>query len=193
MLGFDENYWTDRYRKGLTQWDAGKITTPIKEFFDQLPAKEAAILLPGGGGGHEAAYLHRQGFQNVYLLDFSPLPLQQFRQQVPDFPEEHLLCQDFFQLQGAFDFVVEQTFFCALHPSLRPAYAQKVEELLKKEGRLVGVLFESLPETGEPPFGGSREEYLGYFSPLFKIRKLERCYNSIKPRAGRELWLDLEK
>ena len=26
------NYWEERYQKGETGWDAGKITTPIKEY-----------------------------------------------------------------------------------------------------------------------------------------------------------------
>jgi methyl halide transferase len=91
MSVFNENYWTSRYQEGQTQWDAGAITTPLKEYFDQLENKNLKILIPGGGSGYEAAYLHGLGFSQVYLLDLSPLPLQQFGQRHPHFPAEHLL------------------------------------------------------------------------------------------------------
>lgn len=193
MSDFGENYWTNRYKQGQTQWDAGTITTPLKEYFDQLGQKHLKILLPGGGNGYEAAYLHQQGFSQVYLLDISPLPLKQFRERNPAFPQAHLLQEDFFTHEGHYDLVVEQTFFCALDPSLRPAYAKKANELLKPGGLLVGVLFEGSFNKDQPPFGGSREEYLSYFAPYFKVGKMEPCYNSIKPRSGRELWLELKK
>ena len=39
------NYWEERYQKGETGWDAGKITTPIKEYIDQLTNKNLKILI----------------------------------------------------------------------------------------------------------------------------------------------------
>ena len=99
----------------------------------------------------------------------------------------------FFDFEGSFDLIIEQTFFCALHPSLRKAYAEKMHQLLQPNGKLVGLLFDfPLTEEG-PPFGGSLQEYDSYFSPLFKIDLLERAYNSIPPRAGKELFLKLLK
>ncbi|AHM63287.1 thiopurine S-methyltransferase [Flammeovirgaceae bacterium 311] len=193
MSDFNEKYWTDRYLRGQTQWDAGNITTPLKEYFDKLHDQDMKILIPGGGNGYEAAYLHELGFRQVYLLDLSPLPLDSFRSRNPDFPEDHLLLQDYFKLVDTFDLIVEQTFFCALHPSQRGAYAQKANELLKEGGHLVGVLFDAPLNKDFPPFGGTSEEYQKYFEPLFTIHKLEPCYNSIKPRAGREVWIDVEK
>ena len=191
MIAFDEKYWSSRYNNGQTQWDAGKITTPLKNYFDQILNKELEILIPGGGNGYEAAYLHEKGFKNVFLLDFSPVPLENFRRKYPDFPVEHLLQQDFFNLGKRFDLMVEQTFFCALNPGLRSRYAKKAAEILKPGGKLVGVLFEGPLNETHPPFGGSKEEYLNYFEPYFSIQKMESCYNSIKPRQGRELWIDL--
>ena len=39
------NYWEKRYQKGETGWDAGQITTPIKEYIDQLTNKNLKILI----------------------------------------------------------------------------------------------------------------------------------------------------
>ncbi|MDX1334071.1 MAG: SAM-dependent methyltransferase, partial [Robiginitalea sp.] len=101
---------------------------------------------------------------------------------------------DFFEFnEGPFDLVLEHTFFCALPPDLRPQYAEKMAGLLKKGGKLAGLLFDfPLTEEG-PPFGGSREEYLRLFEPFFEIRILEEARNSIPPRAGRELFFIFEK
>ena len=116
MTVLDEKYWTKRYELGHTQWDAGSITTPLKLFFDSLIDKNLHILVPGGGNGHEAAYLHKKGFKNVFLLDFSPLPLNNFKERVPDFPVEHLLEQDFFTLNEKFDLMVELLFSARCRP-----------------------------------------------------------------------------
>jgi thiopurine S-methyltransferase len=43
-----------------------------------------------------------------------------------------------------------------------------------------------------PRLAGNKEEYLGYIGKEFKIHTFETCYNSIKPRAGRELFINLE-
>ena len=189
----DEKYWTDRYQNRQTQWDTGAVTTPLKEYFDQITDKSLSILIPGCGNAWEAEYLHVKGFSNVYLVDISPVPLEDFSRRCPAFPKDHLLCQDFFLLQRKFDLIIEQTFFCALHPSQRDHYAKKCAELLKEEGKLVGVLFNDRLNVDHPPYGGSREEYLEFFSPRFNINIFTNCYNSIKPRAGRELFIHLTR
>jgi thiopurine S-methyltransferase len=65
-------------------------------------------------------------------------------------------------------------------------------DLLKENGKLVGVLFNRNFEAG-PPFGGSKEEYISLFRQKFNVKVMEDCYNSIVPRAGRELFMILEK
>ena len=161
----------------------------MKEYIDQLGDKNAKILVPGAGYGYEVCYLHEQGFKNVYALDFAQQPLQHIREALPDFPGDHLLRSDFFALDaGGFELILEQTFFCALSPSRRPAYVRKMHDLLAPGGKLAGLLFDfPLTEKG-PPFGGSREEYEVLFSPLFRVKVLERAYNSIAPRQGSELF-----
>ena len=99
---------------------------------------------------------------------------------------------DFFNHTGQYDLILEQTFFCALDPSLRTNYVQKMSELLKENGKLVGLLF-GVQFPNNPPFGGSREEYLSLFSDTFKINLLEPCYNSVKPRQDSELFFNFSK
>ncbi|MEP2770697.1 MAG: methyltransferase domain-containing protein [Fulvivirga sp.] len=189
----DEAYWTSRYQEGYTQWDTGDITIPLKEYFDQLENKDLKILIPGCGNAYEAKYLWEQGFKNVFIADLSKLPLESFKKEVPAFPDDQLLHIDFFAINEQFDLIVEQTFFCALHPSERSAYVQKCHEILKPKGKLMGVLFDDPLFDDHPPYGGNKTGYLPFFENVFNIQVFERCYNSIKPRAGRELFLLLQK
>lgn len=188
-----EHFWNEKYEKCETGWDIGYIATPLKNYFDQLADKNINIIIPGCGNAYEAEYLHQLRFKNVYLLDFSKHALQQFKQRVPTFPEHNLICEDFFKHQGTYDLMIEQTFFCALHPSLRAKYAQHTAEILKPKGKLVGLLFDDILNTDHPPFGGNKEEYLTYFSPYFDVAIMETATNSIPPRAGRELFIKMIK
>lgn len=194
-MSLNKEFWDQRYVSSDTGWDASYITTPIKDYFDQLDDKDKnlRILVPGCGNAHEAEYVFRSGFKNVFVADISAFPLENFKKRVPDFPAEQLLHVDFFLLKDSFDLIIEQTFFCALDPKLRPEYAAKMAELLKPGGRLVGVLFNDTLNNDKPPFGGTKEEYISYFRPYFEIKYFENCHNSIPPRAGRELFIYLIK
>ena len=183
----EKEYWDERYEQGRTGWDIGYASTPLREYFDQVENKEMKILIPGCGNAYEAAYLHEQGFKNVYVIDISNKPLEEFANANPSFPEEHVVCDDFFSLTDQYDIIVEQTFFCALPPEDREKYAQKVFELLKPEGKLVGLFFDREFDGG-PPYGGTKEEYIGIFRKKFELRILDTAYNSIKPRQGTELF-----
>lgn len=189
MIKTDKKFWESRWENKQTGWDAGQITTPLKEYFDQLKDKSIKILIPGCGNAYEAEYLYKLGFNNVYIIDIAQQALDNFKLRVPDFPEEHLICDDFFNHEAQYDLIVEQTFFCALNPSLRGQYAQKVHSLLKPQGKLMGLLFNIPLNSTEPPFGGHKDEYIKYFEPYFNFKYFEICYNSIKPRANNELFI----
>jgi thiopurine S-methyltransferase len=193
MNQFNESYWTNRYLQNQAPWDAGSITSPLKEYVDQLNDKTLRILIPGAGNGHEAEYLFIQGFKNVFVIDISPEPIVNFKKRVPAFPQEQLILGDFFEHHTEYDLILEQTFFCALDPSLRSAYVKKMHQLLTPRGKLVGVLFTDPLNATQPPFGLEKENYEHLFLPYFNVKTLETCYNSIKPRLGRELFMILQK
>ncbi len=183
--------WNSRYINGDTGWDIGYVSTPLKAYFDTLTDKYQKILIPGGGNSYEAEYLHQQGFTQVYLLDWAPLALENLKKRIPDFPADHLLVADFFEHTGQYDLIVEQTFFCAIDKSLRAKYAGHAASLLKPGGKLMGVMFNAPMNTDHPPFGGDATEYRSYFEPHFNIIHMEPCQNSIAPRAGKELFVEM--
>jgi histidinol-phosphate phosphatase family protein len=186
----DAEYWKKRWENADTPWDIGYATPAITKFVGQLPNKDLRILIPGAGNAYEADWLWRNGFQQVDVVDFSPIALGKLKERIPEFPDAQLLAGDFFNISGTYDLILEQTFFCAIDVALRPAYVQKMAELLHPGGVLAGVMFD-FPLTAEgPPFGGSREEYEQHFSPYFQIRHMEICQDSILPRQGREFWVE---
>lgn len=186
------NYWENRYQNQQTGWDIGEISSPLKAYIDQLEDKSIKILIPGAGNAYEAEYLFLNGFKNVFIADIAATPLQNIKKRLPSFPEKQLLHIDFFELEMQFDLILEQTFFCALPKSFRKAYAEKMQKLLKKEGKLVGLLFDDELPNGNPPYGGSKKEYLTYFEPLFDVHTFKTAYNSIPQRQDRELFMILQ-
>jgi len=195
-LGLNETYWRARYASNETGWDAGAITPPLRDYFAQLAGPDQRrILIPGAGRAYEAEYLHTAGYSNVWVADVAPEALAALQARVPDFPATHLLQQNFFDLPATppYNLIVEQTFFCALDPALRPAYARQCANLLGARGTLMGVLFDTTFTQPGPPFGGSREEYRAYFEPYFNFLHFDTAYNSIAPRQGRELFICLKK
>lgn len=192
LKGLNADYWNNRYLNNDFGWDIGYASTPLKEYFLQLKNKEASILIPGAGNGYEAELLVELGFRNVTILDFAMAPLEAIKKRMPDFPEKQLLQADFFDLEGQYDLIIEQTFFCALAPDLREKYVEQMHRLLKPDGKLVGLLFNDVMNTDSPPFGGNSEEYLDLFSGRFNIIVMEASYNSIKPRMGKELFVIMQ-
>jgi methyl halide transferase len=189
----EEAYWSNRYQVQSTGWDIGAPSEPLKTYLDQLADKNLRILIPGAGNAYEAEYLFRQGFKNVFVMDISALPLQNFKERLPDFPQNQLIEANFFEHNGQYDLILEQTFFCSFEPTPenRRIYGEKMAQLLKPKGKLVGLWFDIPLIKGnmdKRPFGGSKSEYLTYLAPYFDVKTFETCHNSIKPRAGQELF-----
>jgi SAM-dependent methyltransferase len=192
-MKLNSDYWEGRYQNNETGWDIGAISEPLKNYIDQIKDKSIKILIPGAGNSYEFEYLITNGFQNVFVLDFAQSPLDNIQKRIPDCNQNQLIKSDFFKHENNYDLIIEQTFFCALEPSLRKNYVQKMKQLLQPKGKVLGLLFQfPLTEVG-PPFGGSKEEYISLFGEDFTIKILETAYNSIKPREGNELFFIFTK
>lgn len=192
-MEFDKSYWEEKFSENETGWDIGYVSTPLKEYFDQLTNKDLKILIPGSGNGYEVEYLYKLGFKNVFVVEWSDTAVKNFLTRFPKFPALNIFTEDFFLHKGKFDLIIEQTFFCALHPSQRENYVKKVHELLSSNGKLAGLLFDREFNPNNPPFGGSKNEYVKLFEPYFNFKYFDSCYNSIPPRAGSELFVNLIK
>lgn len=189
----DQNYWNQRWQKNETGWDIGEASPTITEYMKQYPNKNANILIPGCGNAYEAEFLVANGFTNITLIDIAPKAVEALKEKFADKPEVKVLCEDFFQHQGNYDLIIEQTFFCAIPPARRNEYAAKTASLLNVNGKIIGVLFDKEFGQAFPPFGGRPEEYKPLFEPHFTIKTMDVCTNSIPPRAQSEVFINLVK
>lgn len=189
----DQTYWENRWEKQETRWDIGYPAPALVEYCKQIVDKNIAILIPGCGNAYEAEYLLNQGFTNITLIDIAQQAVENLKQKFANNPEITILYEDFFEHQGSYDLILEQTFFSAIPPFKRKEYATKMQEILKENGLLVGVLFDKQFNNPFPPFGGCPCEYKPIFEPHFEILKMEACFNSIPSRVGEEVFIKLKK
>ncbi|MDD5149456.1 MAG: methyltransferase domain-containing protein [Flavobacterium sp.] len=188
----DQEYWDAKYKNNTTGWDLGEVSPPIKTYIDTLEEKNISILIPGCGNSYEAEYLLKQGFTNVSVIDIAPTLVENLCLKFKNNPNIKIVLGDFFEHEGKYDWIIEQTFFCALPPEMRKKYVSKMYQLLSNNGKLVGLLFNKTFDSG-PPFGGSKQEYEELFKSDFDFLRMELCQNSIAPRANSELFIELQK
>lgn len=190
-----ERFWSDRYRNGQTGWDLGGVSPPLKHFIDVWKSEgrqSQRVLVPGCGNAYEANYLLDNGFQDVTVVDIAWPALDLLKKRVHAQSAEslehlHPIHGDFFGLNATFDLILEQTFFCALDPGMRPDYARKMHDLLSAGGELAGVFFDAPMYDHRPPFGGSAAEYRELLEPYFQFLVWEPCQISYPDRQGSEL------
>ena len=88
------------------------------------------------------------------------------------------VCGSFFDLPtepaAKFDFVYDYTFMCALEPSVRGQWAQKMADLVAPGGLLLTLVFPVCEKEGGPPFKVSLEVYRELLEPVgFECQELE--------------------
>lgn len=191
--GLDKKYWQTQWEKEKTGWDIGYSSPAIEEYILQYTNKETRVLIPGCGNAYEVEFLWNLGFRNITVLDIAPTAVEILKTKYKEMKGVSVICEDFFNHHGNYDLIIEQTFFCALNPDFRTQYAEKMHELLNHNGKIIGVMFNKIFEKEGPPFGGSIAEYQSIFSKYFEIQKMEVCYNSIEPRKGSEIFINLKK
>lgn len=182
----DRDYWNNRWIQQQTGWDMGSAQNGLVQYIAHHYPLDTKILIPGCGNAHEAEALHNLGFHQITVIDIAPEVCEVLRDKfIPT--SIQVVEGDFFEHQDHYDLILEQTFFCALHPDLRPRYIQHMALLLQeKKGVLLGLLF-SLPMPDGPPFGGSEVEYQELFLPHFELL-LKNCDFSIPPRQDKEFF-----
>ncbi|KAL6909542.1 hypothetical protein ACP4OV_001823 [Aristida adscensionis] len=96
---------------------------------------------------------------------------------------------DFFswEPQGKFDLIFDYTFFCALHPSMRSAWAKRMADLLKPDGELITLMYLVEGQEAGPPFNTTVLDYEEVLNPLgFQITCIQDNQVAVEPRKGME-------
>ncbi|KAI4164153.1 MAG: hypothetical protein LQ342_002117 [Letrouitia transgressa] len=145
-------------------------------------------LVPGCGRGYDVLLLASLGY-NAYGLEISDAAinkcLEEQKANAHKYPVHEqaegggtaeFVKGDFFsdkwleilQEKKTFDLIYDYTFLCALPPSMRPAWAHRMSQLLsaKPSGQLICLEFPTYkePSTGGPPFGVTPNTYLEHLS-----------------------------
>ncbi|KAI0201951.1 S-adenosyl-L-methionine-dependent methyltransferase [Astrocystis sublimbata] len=184
--------WDKLWKDNVTPWDRGAPSMALHDLLTENPNKVIPLpnkdsprtaLVPGCGRGYDVVLLSSLGY-NVYGLDVSSQALNAAKENTEKILDNDVyktegiqrgvitwIRQDFFAekwegVQTPFDLIFDYTFFCALSPPMRPAWASKMKSLLGPSGRLVCLEFPSektLSEKG-PPWAAPPTEYLGYLS-----------------------------
>lgn len=192
ILRTDARYWSDRYAQGYTGWDIGYPSTPLRAYIDQISDPSTRILVPGAGYGHEVRYLVEAGYQHVTVVDIAPEPMEELKRRLP--PDAvRLITGDLFDHVGDYDLILEQTFFCAIDPSLREQYVAHSASVLRQGGLFAGVLFDRIFDKPGPPHGGSLEDYARLFDKHYAEVSITPCQNSIPERQGQECFIVARK
>lgn len=168
------------------------MSPPIKNYIDTIENKEAKILIPGCGNTYEAEYLLQQGFTNITVIDIAPTLVENLKEKFAGNKNIKVILGDFFEHKGNYDYIIEQTFFCALPPTIRQKYVWKMHQLLSDYGKLIGLLFNRKFDVS-PPFGGSLKEYEQLFYKAFVFNSISLAANSISARANTELFFEFQK
>ncbi|RYP79452.1 hypothetical protein DL769_002961 [Monosporascus sp. CRB-8-3] len=172
--------------RGGPSWALHDLLKERPELFDPPNTdgsgggRRKTALVPGCGRGHDVLLLSEFGY-DVCGLEISPRALEEAKRAAAEALREDagtsarrgrvtFVSGDFFaddwlreaQAAGAvgddgkFDLIFDYTFLCALHPSMRPRWAERMRDLLAPEsrgGRLVCLEFPSRDpaETGPGP------------------------------------------
>ncbi|MBL8398511.1 MAG: methyltransferase domain-containing protein [Candidatus Accumulibacter sp.] len=182
-------FWDQRFRNGVTPWEAGGVPAEFTEFIVGQPVgHRGRALVPGCGSAWEAALLVRHGWQTT-ALDFSPAAIDSARIVLGEGWSGTLLCADFFAFDAGsgFDLIYERAFLCALPPRCRAEYAQRMAELLRPGGWLAGYFFLGDTLKG-PPFAIPPEQLDDLLRPAFVCQVNRPAADSLPIFAGRERW-----
>ena len=181
--------WEAAWREGRTGWDAGASAPALAELVARgvLPAGRA--LVPGCGAGYDVFTLASPS-REVVGLDIAPTAAARFEslraeRGVPA-DRARIITGDFFAFyDGPFDVIFDYTFLCAIDPSVRGAWAKKVDSLLAPEGELVTLIF----PAGErpPPFPLWPHDVRALLEPLgFEAPELAPAPRTHPGREGME-------
>ncbi|XP_074281298.1 putative thiol methyltransferase 2 isoform X4 [Silene latifolia] len=154
--------WEKCWEIGLTTWDL-REPTPIVEHLvrnDLLPKGRA--LVPGCGS---LAATSSNGtcfsFVQADFFTWNPTEL--------------------------FDLIFDYTFFCAIEPKLRSAWAHRISDLLKPDGELITLMFPFDDHDGGPPYKISIADYETVLHPLgFQAISIVENELAVPSRKGRE-------
>lgn len=188
--------WQQAWRERRTPWDAGMSPPALHGLLARKQVPAGRVLVPGCGTGYDLATLARED-REVVGIDLSEDARAAFFASHSELPGEVVYeVADFFEYDPLepFDFVWDYTFFCALDPEQRTAWAEAMERLVKPNALLATLLFpfeEPLSDREGPPWPINTELVRSFIESTFEEVEVREPEHSHGGREGRErlaLW-----
>jgi hypothetical protein len=168
-------FWETFYQANNRPWQAQGTPQRLQEHLEWLSDRwgAARVLIPGCGYPNELQAISAAA-KDVVAIDFSATAVQQAKAAFASIAHK-IHCVDFFNfdLQALLpelttpqiDVVYERAFLCALPHRARAAYAERMAQLIRPQGVLIGYFY--LRTDGElkgPPYAmrfGELQKLLG--------------------------------
>ena len=190
--GRPQDGWIKCWEEELTPWDLGNPTPIVQHLVDTHALPNGRALVPGCGSGYDVVAMASPD-RFVIGLDLSEIALKKALERSSTSPNANyfsFLREDFFTWRPTelFDLVFDYTFFCAIEPERRPAWAEQINNLLKPDGELITLMFPIDDNvTGGPPYKVSISDYEEVLCP-FGFEATSISDNDLAPgtRKGRE-------
>ena len=184
-------FWEACYESEMDGWDLGGPTPVFERLASELPKGKICVI--GCGRGYDAVTFAKAGF-DVTAIDFAETAVMSTRERARNANVElRVLRENIFELPeelyGQYDYIMEYTCFCAISPERRFEYDRVVWQLLKTEGKLLGLFLPLDKDLGEggPPWGVKISELHKLFGLHWDLEHEEMPKESIDRRADREI------
>ena len=137
------DFWEDIYKKDDIGWDLNGPTPTFEKIASKL--KPGKVIILGCGRGHDAITFARFGFE-VTAVDFAPSAISYLKSLcIMKNVKVNIIQNDIFllgrSLNNYFDYVIEQTCYCAIDPNRREQYERLIYRILKPDGCLIGLWY----------------------------------------------------
>ncbi|XP_056172256.1 probable thiol methyltransferase 2 isoform X2 [Syzygium oleosum] len=188
---FPEDGWEKCWEQGLTPWDLGRPTPIIQQLHQMGALPKGRALVPGCGSGYDVVSIACPD-RSVVGIDISEIAIQRAIQLFSSSPNANhfiFLKEDFFTWNPTelFDLIFDYTFFCAIEPEIRGAWAERMSELLRPDGELITLMFPISDHIGGPPYKVSISDYEEVLCPMgFKAISIMDNELAVGPRKGKE-------
>jgi SAM-dependent methyltransferase len=187
MKSTEPEFWDSRYRSGEMSWDFHGVPRALITCLQTMTTPGRA-LIPGCGSGYEVRAFHEHGW-DVLAIDYSSAAIDRARQVLGSLAEKVVLADFFTHDFGGrkFDVIYERIFLCSQPSDLWPAYAQRMRELLRPGGKLIGFFLYG-NEDEPPPYPLTKEGARQLFGRNFARVTDESVLDSLPVFSGRERW-----